>query len=252
MNEREPATRRNAGTPEAQRESPAQAEKQRAIDTLVEAFANDELEVDEFERRVAVAHRAGSSEELRRLLADLPSGNLPAPAGGRGSSPAGRPASARPAIVSPDEVRDWSLAVGIMGATTRAGYWVPARRNVAVALMGGCELDFREAAFGPGVTEVHVVAVWGGVEIVVPPWLHLETSGVGIMGAFEHVHDSERPPRDPDRPVLRISGLALMGGVEVVVRLPGESARDARRRIKEQRKAARLRSGGSQGPTRQG
>jgi hypothetical protein len=92
------------------------------------------------------------------------------------------------------------------------------------------------------VTEVHAVAFWGGIEVIVPPWLPVETSGVGIMGGFEHRQDSP-PTDDPDAPVLRISGVAIMGGVEVTVRLSGESSKEARRRRKEERKTGRLRPG---------
>ncbi|MEX2582713.1 MAG: hypothetical protein WD766_05545 [Gemmatimonadota bacterium] len=37
--------------------------------------------------------------------------------------------------------------------------------------------------------------------------------------------------------MLRIMGLALMGGVEITVRYPGESARDSRRRRKREARA---------------
>jgi hypothetical protein len=47
-----------------------------------------------------------------------------------------------------------------------------------------------------------------------------------------------RPPEpDPDRPVLRVTGLAIMGGVAIETRLLGESERDAHRRRKRERKA---------------
>ena len=39
---------------------------------------------------------------------------------------------------------------------------------------------------------------------------------------------------DPDRPVLRITGMVIMGGVSVETRLPGESSRDARKREKRE------------------
>ena len=42
-----------------------------------------------------------------------------------------------------------------------------------------------------------------------------------------------------DGPVVRISGLVCMGGVDVVERLPGESAREARKRLKTEKKAHR-------------
>ena len=113
----------------------------------------------------------------------------------------------------------------------------------AVALMGGVELDFREAAFGPGVTEVTVFALWGGVDIVVPPGLQVECSGAGILGGFERtpdeLADASAASLDPGSPVLRVNGVALMGGVDVSTRLPGERERDAARRRKLARKARR-------------
>jgi hypothetical protein len=113
--------------------------------------------------------------------------------------------------------------------------------------MGGCEMDLREAQLAPGVTEIMVVAFMGGVEIVVPPWLQVEVSGIGIMGGFDH-KQSAPPAHGPGAPVVRISGLAMMGGASVSVRYPGESASDARRRVKQERKAKRLpKPGGPEG-----
>jgi len=51
--------------------------RQQAIDALCEHFANDALSVEEFERRVELAHKAENTEELRKLLQDLPTGDLP-------------------------------------------------------------------------------------------------------------------------------------------------------------------------------
>ncbi|MBA3968803.1 MAG: hypothetical protein H0X52_01725, partial [Gemmatimonadetes bacterium] len=44
---------------------------------------------------------------------------------------------------------------------------------------------------------------------------------------------------DPSAPLLRVSGLAIMGGVDIQVRLSGESARDAKRRLREVRRLQR-------------
>ena len=51
--------------------------RQQAIDALCEHFANDVLSVEEFERRVDRAHKAESLDDIRKLLVDLPSGDLP-------------------------------------------------------------------------------------------------------------------------------------------------------------------------------
>lgn len=93
------------------------------------------------------------------------------------------------------------------------------------------------------MTEVTVFALWGGVDIIVPPGLQVECSGAGIMGAFERtpdeLADASVASSDPGSPVLRVNGVALMGGVDVSTRLPGERGKDAARRRKLARKARR-------------
>jgi hypothetical protein len=140
-------------------------------------------------------------------------------------------------------VKEQGFIVAIMGGSARKGRWSPARKNYSIAVMGGCELDFREAVMGPGVTELQVFTLCGGVEVIVPPGLNVESHGIAIMGGFEHRGDDYHNP-DPHAPTLRITGVAIMGGVEVTVRHPGETARDARRRRKLERKERRRRMKG--------
>lgn len=210
--------------------------RQMAIAALCEHFANDVLPVEEFERRVDLAHKASSVEALKALLRDLPGGNLPAPAPG-GAAPA--PRASRPGATSVHK-KEREIVIAVLGGATRRGRWAPARRNFAFAVMGGTELDFREAVLPRGVTDVQVFTVMGGVEIIVPPGVNVESHGIGIMGGFEHMGGGE--DYDQNAPTLRIAGLALMGGVDITVRYPGESARDARRRRKlENKERKRLR-----------
>ncbi len=205
--------------------------RQVTIDALCEHFANDVMGVEEFERRIDVAHRAASVEELRGLLRDLPGSGLPVPLGA-----GAQPTSARGYSVIPaDQVRQTGYAVAVLGGTRRMGRWAPARVNQAIAFCGGVELDFREAVLGPGVTELRIYAMWGGVDVIVPPGLNVESHGIGIMGGFDHVADNNMAA-DPTAPTLRISGVALMGGVDITVRHPGESARDARQRRRQERR----------------
>ena len=201
------------------------------MEALCEHFARDALSMDEFERRLDRAHRVDSAEELRSLLSDLPRG------GAELSPPpdsAGVPASRPPAEVRPDEVQKRRAVVALFGGNSRRGRWVPARKTLSLALMGGVVLDFREARLPPGVTEVRVLAVMGGVEIVVAPGTWVESDGLAIMGGFENL--DEHPVRpDPGDPVIRVRGLAIMGSVEVTVRHPGEDRHEARRRRKAER-----------------
>lgn len=97
-----------------------------------------------------------------------------------------------------------------MGGTTKKGAWQPARKVNAIAVMGGIELDFREARFAPGVTVLNAVALMGGIEIIVPPGLRVEVDGIGIMGGFDGL--SSEGGTGGSEPVLRVEGLALWGG----------------------------------------
>lgn len=215
--------------------APLNHTRQVTIDALCEHFANDVMSVEDFEARVDVAHRATTVDELRELLRDLPSGNLPTVAGAQAS-----PAHVGSRAPAPRRhSKENGYAVAVMGGARRAGQWNPARVNHTIAVMGGVELDFREAALPQGVTELKVYTVMGGVEIIVPPGLAVESHGIGIMGGFEHVADDERQAWDSTAPVLRISGIALLGGVDIKVRHAGESARDARRRRRQERRHKR-------------
>jgi hypothetical protein len=213
--------------------------RQKAIDALCEHFANDVLSVEEFERRVDRAHKAESSDELRKLLADLPSGDLPV----RTEDVATTSLERAHASVPASRVKERGLMVAALGGVERKGRWIPARQNYAVAVLGGVVLDFREALLPPGETEVWIFSAMGGAEIVVPPGLSVESDGIAILGSFEHREDALVSP-DPDAPVLRIRGLAIMGGVEVSIRYPGETPREAKRRHRfAKKRQKRLRDG---------
>jgi hypothetical protein len=201
--------------------------RQGAVDTLMEHFVNDVLEMSEFERRLDIANHAVTEAELNKPVSDLPATNLPAPAPSRGGAPV---------VVAADRVSERAYLVSLMGGDSRYGRWIPARSNFAVGVMGGLSLDFREAMLAPGVTEVNVFTLMGGAEIIVSPEMDVEVSGFAFMGGFEH--DTDQPIHtNPERPTLRIKYFSIMGGVGVAVRFPGETPREAKKRRKLERKS---------------
>lgn len=207
--------------------------KEQAVDRLRAHYVRDDIDVDTYEQMVDVAWAAGAPEDLERLFLRLPA--LP----GAQTGVAAPEASPAPALASPAEQREHGFQIAILGGSDRKGSWVPPRKLDTFAFMGGTGLDFREARLGPGVTEVRVLAFMGGAEFIVPPGVTVETSGIGIMGGFDG-HDQSVPTSDPSAPVIRIRGLAVMGSIEVKMMMPGETSRDARRRVKEDRRKRRL------------
>jgi hypothetical protein len=204
------------------------SQRERIIETLCTHFAADHLSVEEFERRVDVATRSNALPDLHALVSDLPAASVHAPPA---AVPAARP-GADPDPMAPPRARQFVLS--LMGGTERRGAWRPASRIMVFTAMGGTVLDFRDVLMNPGVTEIDIFCVMGGVEIIVPPQLAVEANGFAIMGGWDS--SAQTAPYDPARPLLRLNGLAVMGGVEVQVRLPGESAKDAKRRLKAQAK----------------
>lgn len=215
---------------------PLQREREHTVKLLIDHYAADNLTVEEFEVRLDYAYAAATRADLDNLLSGLPAlasmtevANVP---------------SVRRAPA--ESVRDHGFQIAIMGGYEKKGEWTPPRKLQSLAIMGGAGLDFREAKMPPGVTEVNILAIMGGVEVVVPPGLAVETHGFGFMGGFEGI-DQVGVDTDPDAPRLVIRGMAIMGGVEVAVRLPGETAKDARQRRRIDRKKRRqLRRGGGE------
>ena len=110
---------------------------------------------------------------------------------------------------------DVDTVVAVMSGAVRKGQWEPAGRFRVLAVMGGVELDFRDADMLDGTTEVTVLAIMGGCKIVVPPDVAVDVNGSGFMGGFSHLRHR---PADQNAPLIRIKGLAVMGGVEVKVK----------------------------------
>jgi hypothetical protein len=203
--------------------APLRHHREAAIGRLCEHFAQDHIDADQLERLIDRAHEAGTVAELESLFQSLPAVHEP---------------MATPTVPL-SEAENRQTVVAVMGGAERKGAWTAARSLNVVAFMGGVVLDFREARLPAGRTEIRVVAIMGGVEIIVPPGLPVMSDGVGIMGGFAHAADRGGPAASPDRPYLHVTGVALMGGVDITERQPGESEREARRRRKLERRERR-------------
>ena len=204
--------------------------RERTVRALSTHFAHDHITVEELERRLDLAYAASSVADLRALTSDLP-----ALATQPGADPVGL-AYPQVAVHPGLDVSDGDLVIAIMGGAERKGQWTPPKRLTVVTIMGGAEIDLREATFGTKVTEIFVISLMGGVEIITAPGVRLDVSGLAIMGGFEGTA-SAAGPHDPDAPVIKVRGFACMGGVGTSVRLPGESEREAKKRLKAEHQA---------------
>ena len=174
------------------------ADRDLAIAQLRQHAAEGRLTLDEFSERVGQALGAVTRADLDAVLADLPTGSAPVPAKGR--------------------VRRWFVAV-MSGAEAR-GRWRTGARVNAVALMGGCYLDFRRAVIDEPEVVVTAVALMGGVHIIVPEGVDVELTGLPIMGG-KRLQIADVPVL-PGSPRIVVRAFPIMGGVEVRSKGAGE------------------------------
>jgi len=191
-------------------------ERHRVVEHLGEHASVGRLTLAELEDRVARAYAATTRAELAELTKDLPS------------------ASPSTEVDAPARrgVSRWFVA--IMGGSRRRGRRRLSGRLNVVAIMGGDDIDLREAEIEGSELVVNVFALMGGPTIYVPDSIELEMSGAAIMGGNDE-RGSDRQPR-PGAPLIRVRSFALMGGTDVW-RLPAEtrgmSLKEARRAAKE-------------------
>jgi hypothetical protein len=119
------------------------------------------------------------------------------------------------ALRPPGVPKDPSAAVDIlqlMGGTKTIVTTADFKGGQATAVMGGCEIDLRSASMPDGRSAVlDTFAFWGGIEIKAPDDWEIVSQGNAVLGAF--VNNARSLSGAKKR--LVVTGLAIMGGVEV-------------------------------------
>jgi predicted membrane protein len=102
--------------------------------------------------------------------------------------------------------------LAVMGGTEQTCHARAFRGGDITAMMGGCELDLRQAAMADGEAVIETFALMGGIEIKVPEDWHVVCRGVPVMGALE---STAKAPKVDSGKRLVINGVAIMGAIEV-------------------------------------
>jgi hypothetical protein len=193
----QPADRRHLRVSDADREQTA--------DLLRQAAGDGRITFEELDQRLEAAYGARTYGDLTEVTADLPAAGE-APPGPLQTAPGTFPA----ARIGGEPGSGMSVA--ILGSVDRGGTWVVPPRHSVVAVLGGVQLDLREARFSQREVTIDVFTLMGGVDITVGEDVDVDVSGFGIMGGFDHRASG---PGLPGAPKVRVVGLALMGGVNV-------------------------------------
>ncbi len=193
-------------------------DRHRVADVLRDAAGEGRLDLEELDQRLEAAYAAKVYADLVPILADLPGSHLPAVSSSR------QPATSFDGSRAPARRIDSSIA--IMGGATRRGVWEVGPTHRAFAMWAGIDLDLREAVFTERETVIYANAIWAGIDVIVNAHTHVIVEGVGIMGAFDQSRDKVEAQLGPESPTVRVKGVALMAGVNVVRKpMPDEERR---------------------------
>jgi hypothetical protein len=180
-------------------------DRERFAERLRDAAGDGRLTMDELEERLEHVYSAKTFAQLEPLVKDLPatspaSAALMAPARGSLARVSGTPTRQR-------------RSIAIISGARRRGAWVVPKRYNSVAFWGGVQLDMTEASFADHEVVVNTVAIMGGIQIIVPEDVIVQVDGIGVMGGYDEPAAKNQPPAGS--PVLRVTGFAFWGGVQV-------------------------------------
>jgi hypothetical protein len=196
------------------------ADRDLVAEALRLAAGDGRLTLDELDERLDAAYAARTYRELEPVLADLPGARIPGPRGTSlpvplaSTSPAVAPAGQGLARVGGAATSD--SAVAIFAETKRTGVWVVPEQFASVAVFGSVELDLREARLAAPQVVIQANAVMGSVVVYVPDDVTVSCGGNGVMGEYSGPHEAATP----SAPHVTVTGIALMGSVEVKRKVP--------------------------------
>lgn len=87
---------------------------------------------------------------------------------------------------------------------------IPFRGGKMNAIFGGVELDLRQAIIDKDVY-VNATAIFGGVDLFLPPNVNCSLKGTSIFGGS----DNKVPQHDTNSPTVYVDSIAVFGGVEI-------------------------------------
>ncbi|CRK59831.1 hypothetical protein [Alloactinosynnema sp. L-07] len=184
------------------------ADRERFSKILHDAMAEGRLTVNELEERLDQVYAAKTYGELEPVVRDLP-GHQVVPRLNTAPQPLATPLAPSSRVGGRGTS---SSAIAVMSGSDRKGVWVVPPTFNAIAVMGGVEIDLTQATFESGETVIQAFALMGGVEITVPEDVTVFVNGSGFMGGFANSVRTQAPPGSP---VVRVTGFAMMGGVDV-------------------------------------
>lgn len=187
-------------------------DRHRVSEMLREAAGEGRLDLEELDQRLEAVYAAKTYGDLVPITADLPA----------------HPTSARTPVVRRESLpatATYSSSFAMMSETKRQGPWLVPEHSSAFAFMGSVILDLREATFAAAEVTINATAIMAGVDVIVDAQTRVVVDGFAFMGEFNERTPKVAAEEVAGAPVVRVKGLALMGGVRVIRKGPRTPSR---------------------------
>jgi predicted membrane protein len=113
----------------------------------------------------------------------------------------------------PHNTQDTIDSVNVFSGTHQNVFSKNLKGGDVVAVFGGCDLNLTQADF-QGTIIFDVVAIFGGVKIIIPPTWKVRSELTAIFGGMED-KTSVLPYGTDNNKMIVVRGLALFGGVDI-------------------------------------
>lgn len=209
------------------------ADRDKYLALLGEAYAEGRLDGVEYDERMNQALASKTFRELYPLLVDLPldparvpgppilpTGPATAVEGADHYLPVAAPQNVPAAASPPLDPK----VVSVLGSATREGPWQVPPQMTVLSVLGDVTIDLTGAILSGMHTELRCNSVLGSIKVIVPDALHVDVNGTEVLGEFETKDKRKRKNRlrtpAPDAPHVRVIGTAVLGSVEVHTVVP--------------------------------
>lgn len=186
------------------------SDRHQVAEILRQAAGEGRIEIEELDERLEATYAARTYADLMPITQDLP-------VQGSTQAPATRPAAGL--------ATRYETSVAIMSGVDRKGVWEVGPTHSAFCVMGGVDIDLREAVFASSEVVITANTLMGGIDVIVNERTRVIVEGAGVMGTFEQARDKVEPRLTADSPVIRVRGVAIMGAVTVVRKGPSRRKR---------------------------
>jgi len=108
---------------------------------------------------------------------------------------------------------DYIDSVNVFGGSKQQIFSKNFKGGDVVSVFGGCDLIFTQADF-EGTVTLDVIAIFGGVKIVIPPNWIVKTELTPIFGGVDDKRAIVPLGEEPHK-IIKITGVAIFGGVDI-------------------------------------